>query len=228
MDTETDAKPDVISEQEESTPTVGLTQEQVDAVIGRERGVATAKAQRDLLKSMGFETVEEAKAAKAIIEAQREADLAEMSEAKQLEIKANEAMAAAATVQARAEREASKASLTTALLTAEGGAINPARIGLATTVALSFLADADLEGDEAVVAAVAHVKDQSPEWFTSVGPTEDDESNGESSRTPAPPGKKPGAKPPGPKGSDTQAKAQSIFDEWRSTNRKKFDPLQKD
>lgn len=179
---ENDTTEPVVVETTEPATVRSFNQDEVDKLIGKRVSQAETKAQRDLLESLGFESVA---AAKQFRDDQAAAELAQMSEAERLQTEAKNAIADADAAKATAQTESLRAKMTSALLAGENG-VNPARAEVATRFALEQAASSGLAGDEQIVDAVEHVRDELPEWFQA--------SNGEiqSGVTTPPPPDRPG------------------------------------
>lgn len=138
-----------------------LTQAQVDAIVARERRSTEEGAQAKLLKTLGYDSIEDAQAAAEARKAEAEKNLSDAQKAtkraEEAEAKARDRETAAATTERRAQ-------VTLALA---GAAVRPDRITQATTL---LLADLDPTADEkAIGEAVKAQVTAMPEFYGATG-----------------------------------------------------------
>jgi len=144
-----------------SEPAATLTQAQVDAIVARQRTEASDKATAKLLKDLGVESLDDAKAA---LTAKRSADEKDLSDAQKATKRAEEAEAKARDRETMAAATERRAQVTLALAAAS---VRSDRITQATTL---LLADLDPAADDkAIDAAVKAQTAAMPEFYGSSG-----------------------------------------------------------
>ena len=134
-----------------------LTQAQVDAIVARERRSTATTAQSELLKTLGYDSIEDAQAVAEARKAEAEKNL---SDAQKATKRAEEAEAKAQVRETAAALTERRAQVTLALAAA---AVRPDRITQATTLLLADLAsDAD---EKAIGEAVKAQTTAMPEFY---------------------------------------------------------------
>lgn len=140
-----------------------FTQADLDKLAGSVRGEATEKSQKELLKALGFEDLD---AAKAAVAAAKAAEDANKTEAQRATEEAARYKAEAEVARGQATQAIKVAEVKGALMAAR---INPERLDAALRLAdltLLEVKDTTAIGVEKVVEAL---KAQSPEWFITPG-----------------------------------------------------------
>ncbi len=149
-----------------------FTQEELDAVAGKARTEGRTAAEKELLKSLGIDSVE---AAQAALKAHRDAEEASKTELQRAQDEAARLTAEVEAVKAQATTAVALSRLEGALRDA---GVNPARIPAA--LRLVELDKLKVEGTEVtgLLEAVESVKATSPEWFGARGTPPPDASGG--------------------------------------------------
>ena len=139
-------------------PAGGLSQEQVNRLVGEARTEGRSSGERSLLESLGVESVE---ALKATVTAAKEAEAARLTETERLTRERDEAKRLAEQAQARAEETMRLSRLETELL---ASGVKPERIPAA--LRLVDLSTVTVTGNEVTGAKEAAEKlvEQFPEW----------------------------------------------------------------
>jgi ribosomal protein L7/L12 len=166
-----------------------FTQAELDEIVSKRvrsatRTAADAKA-KEISELLGVPLDE----AKGLIEQKRQADDATKSEAERLRDEAARDRAEAETLKREAARSKLEADLTRSLMTG-AEPVRPERSSLATTVALQLLDEGE---EDPIAAAIAAVREASPEWFQ----TAPDQDSGTKTRTPPPPARTTGQRQTG-------------------------------
>lgn len=171
---------------------LGFSPEQQAAfnrAMARERRNSTAKAQKDLLESLGLEKPDDLKAA---IERDRKRRTDEMSELEKAQEAARKAEAKAAEAEAKAARMVVEGKVDRALISS---GVEPKKVSRVRGMLGEFGVDAE---DEAIEEAVEELKQDFPDLFTEAVKGEEDDDDGEDrgrrswERTAGPPRSDPG------------------------------------
>lgn len=171
-----------------------FTQEDITRIATREKQEGRTAATAELLKQLGVDNLEDAKAA---LKRHRDAEDATKTEAQRLADKAAKDSSEAAIARAEAAQERMAAKIERALV--RSGVADATLDDVAKLV--SVPTDAD---DATIKAAVDALKERMPMLFT---PGEQEPGNGKPPRSD--PGRGPGSKPPG----DAQGQAKSILEQ---------------
>lgn len=203
---------------ENSTGSTGktFTQSDVDKIVGRRAKAAETAARNALLAELG---VDDLGGLKATLEAKRQADEANMTEAEKLRADAAKAKAEAEAEKAAATAERIQSRLSRAMLSGDAP-IQPTRLEDALELAQRPLREAEGDEDDRITAAVDRVRERFPEWFASAQ-GEGDENGTKRTGTPPPPARTKGQQ--NGSGTSTQQQAKTMVERWKA-GRNRHDP----
>jgi hypothetical protein len=218
-DDQGDGQGDDTGQGESSTGTTGktFTQSDVDKIVGRRAKAAETAARNALLAELG---VDDLGGLKATLDAKRQADEANMTEAEKLKAEAARAKAEAEAEKAAATAERIQSRLSRAMLSGDAP-IQPGRLEDALELAQRPLREADGDEDDRIAAAVDRVRERFPEWFASAQGEGGEEHGTRRTGTPPPPSRVTGQR--NGAGNSPGQEAKTLVDRWRA-NRPNHDP----
>lgn len=181
-------------------PPSQFSQDDVTRIAAREKDQGKRQGQREALESLGLGSIEEAQELKQALEAAQAAETSELTKAKtdaekaRTELKTERAAIAAEKFTVRVERELMKVG---------------APLDQVAKIARLVEADVDSEAEE-ITTAVADLKADMPQLFSSPGSEEGDETPPPG--TPKPPGTDPGGQPKGKPAVDSKSAAKALLE----------------
>jgi hypothetical protein len=196
MDTDTDDHEPGTDPSEETTGRT-FSQAEVDKLLAKTRRQGESSGLKAAAEALGMSVDE----ARAFIEAKRQAEEAELTEAQRAKAAADQARAEADRIVAEARASQLRADATVALLGAEQP-LNRDRLDLALRVVLPDILASD--DDDRIDTAIGALRAQSPEWFGAITQSNGDTRPG----TPPPPA-------PGRKVNESKAPANGAKDRAR-------------